>query len=66
MNMKTRCEKCHKKVGFLGFKCKCGSIFCNEHRDYDKHDCTYDYKSESKTILSGNNPKIVNPKVDSI
>jgi AN1-type zinc finger protein 5/6 len=30
--VKKRCEQCNKKVGLLGFECKCGKYFCAGHR----------------------------------
>ena len=28
----TRCMTCKKKVGLLGFHCRCGGTFCSLHR----------------------------------
>lgn len=28
----TRCWSCNKKVGLLGFKCRCDYVFCSSHR----------------------------------
>jgi len=30
---------CRKKVGLLGFACRCGGVFCATHRLYEDHAC---------------------------
>lgn len=60
------CFKCRKKTGLLGFKCKCENNFCSEHRYAEEHNCTYDYKSESKNILMKNNPQVLSDKLTKI
>lgn len=62
----TRCNKCNKKLGIYGIKCKCGLVFCNIHRDPCDHDCNYDFKAENKNQLKVANPKVEQQKVDSI
>ena len=42
---KKKCYECRKKVGFTGFKCRCGFIFCGKHRHGDQHNCSFDYSS---------------------
>jgi predicted nucleic acid binding AN1-type Zn finger protein len=34
-----RCAMCRKKVGALGFECKCGNVFCVRHRILEDHAC---------------------------
>lgn len=53
---RTSCNVCRKRVGVLGFDCKCGKIFCGAHRYHDKHNCTYDYASSAKEQLVKDNP----------
>jgi len=62
----TRCWSCNKKVGLLGFKCKCNYVFCSRHRYNDKHDCTYDYKGAARTVLLKENPVVIASKVDKL
>ncbi|CAN1238316.1 Zinc finger A20 and AN1 domain-containing stress-associated protein 5 [Linum grandiflorum] len=31
-----------------GFRCRCGELFCSEHRYSDRHDCSYDYKTAGR------------------
>ncbi|XP_044447346.1 zinc finger A20 and AN1 domain-containing stress-associated protein 12, partial [Triticum aestivum] len=38
----TRCMACKKKVGLLGFACRCGGTFCSLHRYVDGHACDFD------------------------
>eukprot|EP00183_Erythrolobus_madagascarensis_P000374 CAMPEP_0185847858 /NCGR_PEP_ID=MMETSP1354-20130828/2957_1 /TAXON_ID=708628 /ORGANISM="Erythrolobus madagascarensis, Strain CCMP3276" /LENGTH=233 /DNA_ID=CAMNT_0028548191 /DNA_START=118 /DNA_END=819 /DNA_ORIENTATION=- len=63
---KGRCFECRKKVGLTGFTCRCGYVFCGEHRYADQHACTFDYKSQAKELLTKANPVVVASKVDKI
>jgi predicted nucleic acid binding AN1-type Zn finger protein len=47
----TKCWTCTKKVGLLGFKCKCKYTFCSQHRDASHHSCTFDYKAANRARL---------------
>lgn len=49
------CWKCNKKVGYLGFKCKCDYTFCGSHRHFSEHQCDFDYKSYDREKLSKKN-----------
>jgi AN1-like Zinc finger/MARCKS family len=60
---KNRCYQCNKKVGLLGFECKCGRLLCAHHRQAEEHACTYDYRSEGKKKLEAANPRIAFQKV---
>eukprot|EP00871_Galdieria_phlegrea_P005989 jgi/Galph1/878/GphlegSOOS_G5595.1 len=62
----NRCGQCHKKVGLTGFTCRCGLIFCQEHRYSDKHNCTFDFKSFNKEKLIKTNPQVVSSKINKI
>ena len=35
----NRCVICQKKVGILGFECKCLGLFCEKHRMMESHQC---------------------------
>lgn len=54
----SRCWTCNKKIGLLGFKCKCDFTFCSEHRYSDQHACSFDYKAQGKQLLTQANPTI--------
>ena len=63
---RNRCVICRRKIGILGFSCKCSNEkahFCSTHRYPDAHDCTYDFKSEYQQQLRESLPKVVADKV---
>lgn len=62
----TRCLMCRKKLGLTGFKCKCGEMFCGQHRYAEAHKCTFDYKSAERAKLAENNPLVQAAKVQKI
>ncbi|XP_050386927.1 zinc finger A20 and AN1 domain-containing stress-associated protein 1-like [Argentina anserina] len=49
---RTRCHCCNKKLGLLGFHCKCGAVFCGEHRYPEKHSCSLDLKTAGREVLA--------------
>ena len=63
---KNRCLSCKKKVGLMGFECRCGGLFCAIHRYSDKHECTFNYKEFGAKQIKNNNPLIVASKVEKI
>ena len=63
---KSRCECCRKKLGLVTFQCKCGGVYCSEHRMSENHTCQYDYQAEYKKLLSTNLVKVVGAKLDMI
>ena len=63
---RSRCFNCKKKVGLTGFECRCGNVFCGQHRYAEQHNCTFDYKAHDRAILDKLNPKVIGKKVDSI
>ncbi|CAN1258678.1 Zinc finger A20 and AN1 domain-containing stress-associated protein 1 [Linum perenne] len=60
----NRCLTCNKRVGFTGFKCKCGSTFCGTHRYPENHDCDYDFKEAGRNAIAKANPIVKADKVD--
>jgi len=62
----TRCFICPRKVGLLGFRCRCNYIFCSRHRHADQHNCSFDYKAMNKAKLEVLNPQITSSKVEKI
>lgn len=48
-----RCEHegCKKKLGLLGFLCKCEKNFCSNHRASEVHKCTFDFHEQHKKDL---------------
>uniref|UniRef100_A0ACD5VQA9 Uncharacterized protein n=1 Tax=Avena sativa TaxID=4498 RepID=A0ACD5VQA9_AVESA len=61
---KSRCAACGRKVGLMGFECRCGGVFCGEHRYSDRHSCGYDYRAAGRDAISQANPVVRNDKVD--
>ncbi|XP_021753847.1 zinc finger A20 and AN1 domain-containing stress-associated protein 4-like [Chenopodium quinoa] len=62
----NRCEMCNKKVGMIGFKCKCGSTFCGSHRYPEEHTCTFDHKAAGIVAIAKDNPLVVPKKLQKI
>lgn len=59
----NRCSGCRRKVGLTGFRCRCGQLFCSEHRYSDRHDCSYDYKAAGREAISRENPVVKAAKI---
>ncbi|KAL7107256.1 hypothetical protein ACP275_06G042800 [Erythranthe tilingii] len=54
--VKNRCESCRKKVGLLGFVCRCGGTFCGAHRYPEAHPCRFNFKETGKITIEKENP----------
>ena len=59
----NRCSGCRRKVGLTGFRCRCGELFCADHRYSDRHDCSYDYKAAGREAIARENPVIKAAKI---
>ncbi|XP_059651833.1 zinc finger A20 and AN1 domain-containing stress-associated protein 5-like [Cornus florida] len=59
----NRCSGCRRKVGLTGFRCRCGDLFCSEHRYSDRHDCSYDYKAAGREAIARENPVVKAAKI---
>ncbi|XP_010257261.1 PREDICTED: zinc finger A20 and AN1 domain-containing stress-associated protein 5-like [Nelumbo nucifera] len=59
----NRCSGCRRKVGLTGFRCRCGDLFCSEHRYSDRHECSYDYKAAGREAISRENPVVKAAKI---
>jgi hypothetical protein len=55
---KSRCLNCKRKVGVMGFDCKCQGIFCKNCRMPEKHECDFDFKEVHQKRLEKANPTI--------
>jgi predicted nucleic acid binding AN1-type Zn finger protein len=62
----NRCASCRKKVGLLGFPCRCGATFCSLHRHAEKHACSFDFKAAGREKIAKNNPLVVAAKINKI
>jgi predicted nucleic acid binding AN1-type Zn finger protein len=63
---KTRCTQCSKNIGVIGFPCRCGGIFCGQHRYANEHKCEFDYKKAGAEDITKNNPRVVGEKIQKI
>ncbi|KAJ3707410.1 hypothetical protein LUZ61_011115 [Rhynchospora tenuis] len=59
----NRCFRCRKRVGLTGFRCRCGELFCGDHRYSDRHECSYDYKTAGREAISKENPVVRAAKI---
>ncbi|KAL6859372.1 hypothetical protein ACP4OV_017631 [Aristida adscensionis] len=62
----NRCASCRKKVGLLGFPCRCGGTYCSVHRFAERHACDFDYKKADREQIAKNNPLVVAAKITKI
>ncbi|XP_057462198.1 zinc finger A20 and AN1 domain-containing stress-associated protein 1-like [Actinidia eriantha] len=60
----NRCSSCNKKVGVMGFKCRCGSTFCGAHRYPEKHECSFDFKVSGRDAIAHANPVVKADKLE--
>lgn len=61
--VRCSCTGCRKKLGLMGFRCRCGDMFCSEHRYSDRHDCSYDYKAAGREAIARENPVVKAAKI---
>lgn len=61
---RKRCFECRKKVGLLGIECRCGYVYCGNHRYPDSHRCSFDFKEFDRSKLMKANQKVVADKVE--
>ncbi|KAJ1372621.1 hypothetical protein KIN20_034815 [Parelaphostrongylus tenuis] len=62
----NRCQMCKKRVGLTGFTCRCGGLYCGEHRYDQAHNCSFDYKTMEREEIRKNNPVVVSDKIQRI
>ncbi|KAF8109843.1 hypothetical protein N665_0090s0025 [Sinapis alba] len=60
----TAKTRCNRKVGFMGFKCKCGNTFCSDHRYPENHECEFDFRVEVRDAIGKANPLLKGEKVE--
>ncbi|OMP06274.1 Zinc finger, AN1-type [Corchorus capsularis] len=61
----NRCESCNKKVGLMGFSCRCGKVLCGVNRYPKEHSCNFDFKTFDRLALAKENPLIKGDKLES-
>ena len=62
-NERKRCNNCKKKIGLLGFQCRCGDVFCGSHRYPEMHACKIDWKEIGREVLIKQNPLCISDKL---
>merc|ERR1719282_251029 len=62
----SHCWKCNRKVGLLGFACKCKYVFCANHRYSDKHNCDFDYRQNQRDQLNKSLEKVEEDKLERV
>lgn len=65
---KHRCHVCNKKVGLLGFECKCtpDAVFCSVHRYFYEHGCTLNVHEAYKDTLRKQNVVVKAAKLQTV
>jgi hypothetical protein len=58
-----RCFSCNKKVGLLGFDCRCNNIYCSKCRYPEDHSCIFDHKNYGRELLKTELVKVVPKKI---
>ena len=61
---KSKCWICSRKVGVMGYACRCGYTFCKSHRLPEDHTCAFDYSTKGKEILKEKNPLVTASKME--
>jgi predicted nucleic acid binding AN1-type Zn finger protein len=61
-----KCCHCKIKIGIYGMVCKCGQVFCSEHRLPENHVCSFDFKKNQKDLIEKQNPKVSPSKFNKI
>lgn len=61
---RMRCAHCNRKLNITNiYDCRCGRIFCAQHRYSEVHECAHDYKTEGRRLLAQQNPLVTAPKL---
>eukprot|EP00917_Polyrhabdina_sp_WS-2016_P026394 GHVP01056702.1.p1 GENE.GHVP01056702.1~~GHVP01056702.1.p1 ORF type:complete len:192 (-),score=25.42 GHVP01056702.1:330-905(-) len=63
---RSRCWECNRRVGLLGFQCRCEYFFCSDHRHADTHNCPFDFKSLGRSQIEKANERVQADKVERI
>lgn len=64
---RMRCGECNKRLNITNmYHCRCGGLFCGQHRYSEVHRCNYDYKTEGRKLIEQQNPVIVADKLNKL
>ncbi|KAL3274516.1 hypothetical protein HHI36_015899 [Cryptolaemus montrouzieri] len=62
---RARCNFCNRKLNITNiYNCRCGKIFCSQHRYSEVHHCNYDYKTDGRRFLEQQNPLVTADKIN--
>ncbi len=52
--VKKACATCSKKLTLTEqtTPCKCGKVYCSQHRHFEAHSCSFDYKTVEVKALA--------------
>nr|XP_045605312.1 AN1-type zinc finger protein 4-like isoform X1 [Procambarus clarkii] len=65
--LKQKCQQCSKRLGVATtYECRCGGIFCAQHRYAETHTCTYDYRAAGRNFIQMSNPLVAPNKLPKI
>ena len=62
----SRCQLCSRRLGPMGFQCRCSGFYCSRHRLPEEHSCTFDHKIVAKEKLRTDNPQVKADKFERI
>lgn len=51
------------KFFITGFTCRCGGLYCGEHRYDSAHECDFDYKTMEREEIRKNNQRVIADKI---
>eukprot|EP00039_Didymoeca_costata_P018973 m.335767 g.335767 ORF g.335767 m.335767 type:complete len:483 (+) comp17672_c0_seq1:215-1663(+) len=67
LRSERRCDHCNRRLKLAtAYTCRCGQVYCGEHRYAETHSCTYDYKLAGRKMLEATVPSITSPKLPKI
>ncbi|KAK9122759.1 hypothetical protein Sjap_012361 [Stephania japonica] len=61
-----RCTTCRRRLGLMGFRCRCGVTFCGAHRYPEQHGCSFDFKAAGREAIAKANPVVKGEKLEKI
>ena len=62
---KKYCFMCNKRLKLMStFDCRCGQLFCPEHRTPEYHNCKFDYTGHGQSVLGDRLQKIDHDKIN--
>lgn len=64
---RKRCEQCSQRLGVATtYECRCGGLFCAQHRYAETHTCTFDYRTAGRNMIQMTNPLVAPNKLPKI